>query len=476
MTSITPASPRKRTPIPKLQLFILLAIQFTEPITALVIYPFIVQFVRDTGITGGNETKTGFYAGLLESSFFLAEGLTVFQFGRLSDIYGRRPLLLLAPLGHGLSMLGFGLSSRFWTLFVFRCFLGAFNGNIGVTKTAMNEISDSTNVADIFAMSPIAWCLGSTMSPFIGGTLVDAAKKWPDTFGKIEYIRNHPYFLPCAVATAISFFVFGIAFVGLKETLPSALRKSRASKTIPSPIPNETDPLLASAPEPTPVDQEGELLPVSQLFTKPVRVALLNIGLLAFCEMSSSALLPLMYATSVDLGGLGLEPNTIGLMMGLAGFSNAIIQMRLGGSVIRYFGARRLFTIAFGAIALNIAIYPLLNFLVRRSGGHIDGWVIMVLVVQQVCPCLIASAYASTMLFVVEASPNPASIGSVNGLAQMASTTFRSVAPSVSSSLFALSIERGWLGGYLVYPVLIFLAMIAARCTLMLPKKLRGET
>lgn len=39
------------------------------PLLALVIYPFVVQFVRDTGITGGDEAKTGFYAGLLVSAF-----------------------------------------------------------------------------------------------------------------------------------------------------------------------------------------------------------------------------------------------------------------------------------------------------------------------------------------------------------------------------------------------------------------------
>lgn len=66
-----------------------------------------------------------------ESSFFLAESLTVFMFGRLSDIYGRRPVLLLAPLGLCIAMLGFGLSTTFWTLFAFRCAQGAFNGNIG---------------------------------------------------------------------------------------------------------------------------------------------------------------------------------------------------------------------------------------------------------------------------------------------------------------------------------------------------------
>ena len=57
----------ERTPLPKLQLLIVFLIQFAEPVTATVIYPFVNQFVRETGITGGDETKTGYYAGIVVS-------------------------------------------------------------------------------------------------------------------------------------------------------------------------------------------------------------------------------------------------------------------------------------------------------------------------------------------------------------------------------------------------------------------------
>ncbi|KAG6854097.1 hypothetical protein C0991_010511 [Blastosporella zonata] len=57
----------KRTPLPMFQLFIVLLIQFAEPITATVIYPFINQFVRDTGVIEGDERKTGYYAGAIAS-------------------------------------------------------------------------------------------------------------------------------------------------------------------------------------------------------------------------------------------------------------------------------------------------------------------------------------------------------------------------------------------------------------------------
>ena len=55
----------KPTPLPKFQIFIILLIQFAEPITGLVVYPFVNQFVRETGITNGDERKTGYYAGII---------------------------------------------------------------------------------------------------------------------------------------------------------------------------------------------------------------------------------------------------------------------------------------------------------------------------------------------------------------------------------------------------------------------------
>ena len=56
---------KKRTPLPWAQLSIVMLIQFAEPITATVIYPFINQFVRETGITGGDERNTGYFAGMI---------------------------------------------------------------------------------------------------------------------------------------------------------------------------------------------------------------------------------------------------------------------------------------------------------------------------------------------------------------------------------------------------------------------------
>ncbi|KAJ7017084.1 major facilitator superfamily domain-containing protein [Mycena alexandri] len=461
------AASTSRTPIPKFQLFILLLIQFAEPMCGLVIYPFIVQFVRDTGITGGDEAKTGFYAGLIESSFFLAECLTVYQFARLADRYGRRPVLMLAPLGLGMSVLGFGLSRSFWLLLGFRCAQGAFNGNMGVARTVMSEISDQTNVADIFSTLQLMWSLGATTSPFIGGVLANSATKWPETLGKIALLRTHPYFLPCAVSACIAFASFAFAFLGLHETLPYSIKHSQKSQNA---VATESSPLLSA-------ENSAELEaipPLRQLLTRPVRVALLNHGLLCLCDMGYDALFPLVYSTPIPLGGLGLEPFDIGRIMGLCGVINAIFQALFGGRFIRYFGARPVFTAAFAAFGLVFALFPLLTFLAQRA-GRVDAAVLVVLACQLSCSVVFYFSFASTNLFLMDAAPNRASVGRVNGLGQMVGTIQRSIAPSMASSLFALSVKHNLARGYLVYIVLTGLALIATRCSLMLPRYLRSE-
>jgi hypothetical protein len=56
---------RTKTPLPIFQISISFLIQFAEPVAASVIYPFAPHLVRSTGITEGDEKKTGYYVGVI---------------------------------------------------------------------------------------------------------------------------------------------------------------------------------------------------------------------------------------------------------------------------------------------------------------------------------------------------------------------------------------------------------------------------
>ncbi|KAJ7683432.1 major facilitator superfamily multidrug-resistance, DHA1 sub-family [Mycena rosella] len=456
-----------RTPLPKIQLFIVLCIQLAEPITALVIFPFVLQFVRDTGITGGDEAR---YVGLIESVFFLGEAVTVFQVGRLSDIYGRRPFLLVGLLGLALSMMGFGLSNTVWALLGFRCAQGAFNGTTGAATTVIMEISDASNLATMMSMSGTVWSVGSSMGSFIGGTLANPAAKWPDntTSLTLDFLRAHPYFLPCGVAAGFALASFFFALVGLRETSPSAVARLQQKQRSPA---TETDPLLGGQNLCSESFDANTVPTVRELITRPVCLVLGNYGLFTFLDMANTSLQTLVYATPIGMGGLGLESFDIGLILGLTITINCFIQFFFGGAIIRYFGPRAIFTATFCLEATTPLACALTTFFAKRA-GRIDGAVIAVLVCQLSPSFLIASAHASTYVLTMDAAPNPASRGGVNGLLRLVGTTLRCAAPLFASTLFALSNTNNLAGGYMVYIIQGVLALAAIWCSMLLLRNL----
>lgn len=64
------------------------------------------------------------------------------------------------------------------------------------------------------------------------------------------------------------------------------------------------------------------------------------------------------------------------------------------------------------------------------------------------------------MLIIVQTSTKE-SLASVNSIAQMVAVFVRGCSPSISSSLYALSLEKDILGGYLIY-LLINLGVLSA--------------
>ena len=76
-------------------------------------------------------------------------------------------------------------------------------------------------------------------------------------------------------------------------------------------------------------------------------------------------------------------------------------------------------------------------------------------------------------IFITASAPNRASLGTVNGMAQMIVSIMRTIGPATANSLFSLSIdkEHHYMGGNLVYVVLSRVVVVALYIATSVPSK-----
>ncbi|EMD31270.1 hypothetical protein CERSUDRAFT_60152 [Gelatoporia subvermispora B] len=454
------------TPLPTLQLFILLYLQLAEPLTSTVVYPFVNQLVRETGVTGGDERKTGYYAGLIESSFYATEAICVLQWGRLSDKFGRKPILLSGLVDLIISIVCFGLSKSYWALILSRCAEGALNGNIGVTKSMMTEITDLTNRAQGFAYMPMIWSLGSTLGPVIGGVFAEPTKRWPSIFGKTRFWAEYPYFLPCVTIASISTSAFLITLLCLKERLPASdpERSSIADSDKQINISEHIE--LGSLQDShafNPDNEEAQVLQERKtskatedeitfrsILIPRVLLPVINYGFLAFTDQAVQVLIPLMYSSQIDYGGLGFDPFAIGLIQGAAGFVIGLLQILTFPALLRRFGPKKLYIASYASYLLVCCAFPLLAHITNKAGA-VNAWSWTIIVLQLAAYAMSCPAWGCIFMYISESAPSSATLGLTNGLAQTTASVMRAIAPSTSSSLFSASLEHNLAGGHMVY-------------------------
>ena len=118
----------------------------------------------------------------------------------------------------------------------------------------------------------------------------------------------------------------------------------------------------------------------------------------ALVDMSSQVLLPLMYSTSIELGGLGLDAYQIGLILSGWGVMSAIVMITALGPAIRKFGPRAVHIFCYATYFVNLALYPLLAHFVQRS-GRVDAKAWAVVVVQLACRLANGMSYGTSFLW-----------------------------------------------------------------------------
>jgi len=195
-------------------------------------------------------------------------------------------------------------------------------------------------------------------------------------------------------------------------------------------------------------------------------------GHVMLLALGYTAVIPVFWFSQPALGGYGFTPFLISIFLGAAGLSQAIwlllafppLQHRFGtGGVLR--GCSIIWPMTF--------IFAALGTVFLRHDWKVAFWILLSL--NTVMGSGVSMAFTAVQLALNDIAPSPQTLGTLNALALTLVSGLRAVAPALFASIFATGARTQILDGYLVWYVLVLLALALTVTVRWLPEKAEGK-
>ncbi|MBN1169020.1 MFS transporter [Candidatus Woesebacteria bacterium] len=184
------------------ELIIIFVIKITEVLGFSLILPLLPFYAKSFG-------ATPFVVSLIPSVFSFFQFFSAPIMGKLSDQYGRRPLLIISQFSTFLSFVIFGLSNSLFMIFLSRIVDGLLGSNFTITQAYIADVTDEKDRSKAFGLSGVAFGIGFLIGPAIGG-----------------YLSKFGIAVPAFVAAGISL----LSIIATAVMLPETVKRKKAFK------------------------------------------------------------------------------------------------------------------------------------------------------------------------------------------------------------------------------------------------------
>lgn len=154
-----------------------------------------------------------FVTGLLVASYAAAQLVGAPLLGRLSDRYGRRPVLIASIFGTFIGFLLLGFARTLAMLFAARILDGLTGGNLSIAQAYISDVTEAKDRSKGLGLIGAAFGLGFIIGPVTGG-----------------FLSQWGYAVPAFAAAALSFVNLLLIYAWLPESLTPEKRASMNQK------------------------------------------------------------------------------------------------------------------------------------------------------------------------------------------------------------------------------------------------------
>lgn len=161
-------------------LLVLMAAAFLDMVGLFMVVPILPFYVKSLGAGAswfGLPLGEGALTGLVVSSFTVAQLLSAPWWGRCSDRWGRRPVLLIALLASSAAFLLFGFAESLSLLVLSRVVQGLGGGTTGVIQAYVGDAVEPAQRARALGWLSAATNLGVALGPVLGSLAVTLGQR-----------------------------------------------------------------------------------------------------------------------------------------------------------------------------------------------------------------------------------------------------------------------------------------------------------
>lgn len=354
------------------RLFSILLVVFIDLLGFSLILPLLPYYAETF-----NASK--FTTGLLIAVYALMQLIGAPILGRLSDRYGRRPILLVSVFGTFIGFLLFGFATTLWMLFAARILDGITGGNLSVAQAYISDVTDAKNRAKGLGLIGAAFGLGFIIGPVTGGLL--------SQFG---------YNVPAFVAAGLSLINLGLIYAWLPESLTKERMKQAGEQRQPK------------------VTLEALIVALKRPFTGSILITRFFFGL-AFSIFQTIFSL---YA----LTRFNLSARDTGFVLTYVGILSVFVQGFLVGRLTARFREDALITFSVGLMAVSLLGWALAPSVF---------WLLVVLTPTAISGGTLNTLLSSTLTKAV----TPQEVGGILGLSASVESSTRIIAPILGGAL-----------------------------------------